>query len=590
MGIKNKIHRLHIHKKSYLSHQKHNNLKKAKLICSIVLLSSGLAANAQHPPVLRHPDSTLFLKLNEKTQEWENNRKTINTVNDDGSRSSDVYTWNATDNSWVLSSKTETISNSTGYKYTEQSWNTYLESWVLTQENEDRYDLNGNRIYKLINDKDTKYKKEWTFDDNSNVLNSLEYNWDVARMDWFEYQKDSCEYDSHGNKTYEVFYQWNMQSEQWEGTYKTTATFNEMGSILNRTLYRWEMQTNSWGVQSKSETIYDAANNIVEESSYRWDTTAAELMLRYQTQRLYEDGKQINEISIELNDETEEFDTAAVTFHFYESDGQHKIMTYKNGDSLKEIEYDLNDTTFTLQYTYNDETAEWEKFMTRKNVFDELGNCIYTFNEGINIYGEPFASFSEYTYKNGELVDTHSASWDSQCQTWHSYFENEDILDENGWLTSWVSNRWDPAICGNRGFKTEYHYNKYNLPTTVYYTWNSTAQVWEQNPSVYRTVMYVGNDVFIDGIEQTNTGIENCGNSNTLAPNPAWGQTILYIPEISKSTFISICDTKGRVVQHLTTSQPKTPLVLSGYEAGVYFVKINDGTHSSNIPLVVKHQ
>ena len=85
-----------------------------------------------------------------------------------------------------------------------------------------------------------------------------------------------------------------------------------------------------------------------------------------------------------------------------------------------------------------------------------------------------------------------------------------------------------------------------------------------------------------------NTVSENIA-SMSLYPNPATSYTMLEVSEMSDAT-VTITDLQGRVLRSFAVNQTNEPIRIEteGFQAGLYFVTVSDGTSRQTVKLSVK--
>lgn len=564
---------------------------RIKQLSAAVLLFSGFSAFAQYPDLLQPPDSTVRLVLNEETQEWANITKTINKVTEDGTIVTHGYKWDSDSAKWDFSSKSEEIKDSSHHSLIEYTWNSYADDWIRSEWFEEKTDVNGNIILNISYDEYSKRKEEWLYDDENRVLVNAVYKWDAIKRDWTYEINDSSEYDDRGNRIYHAVYFEDFAGMPSTSRSKISYTYDSDGYILAKSNTNWDPQAQKWELYKKEETSYDEQKNILSESLFFFDTESEQWELHSHIQNKYEEGKLMQTVRKVQDTATGATDTISIAMYSYGTDGTQTAMIYANGDSLKEIAYEINDTAISMQYSYDAEKEEWLKIKSKKQLFDEQGNQVYeSFHSTDPLTGEKTAFLYKSVYEDGELVDFHIEHWDTICECFHDLTKIEETLNENGWLESCIYYVWDAENCDwKKANKSEWLYNKYNYRFIIWYSWDEASQEWIQAPQKYSLVQYFGDEMFVDGIEKEYTGIEQTANLTfTLSPNPATAQALLYLADTEENALISIFDSNGREVKRLLTTQPETLLKLSAYAEGIYYVNIKKGDRRISIPLLVK--
>ena len=92
----------------------------------------------------------------------------------------------------------------------------------------------------------------------------------------------------------------------------------------------------------------------------------------------------------------------------------------------------------------------------------------------------------------------------------------------------------------------------------------------------------------VQPVSSYNTVFENTA-TMSLYPNPATSYTMLEVSEMNDAT-VTVTDLQGRVLRSFAVSQTNEPIRIEteGFQAGLYFVTVSDGTSRQTVKLSVK--
>ena len=141
------------------------------------------------------------------------------------------YHWNNIEEKWYESNKTTFLYQDL---YTMQytfRWNSELNTWYSHSYVAYGYDDYGNLIsynYKEYMDDipTNKRKKDYTNDENGNLIELITYDWNIETNQWVEFEKVGFQYDSYQNTTQLIGYTWNDEAMDWAPETKANFTFN----------------------------------------------------------------------------------------------------------------------------------------------------------------------------------------------------------------------------------------------------------------------------------------------------------------------------------------------------------------------------
>lgn len=292
------------------------------------------------------------------------------------------------------------------------------------------YDIKGNiiRVIDYIKEENSewrsKYKIEYTYDEDNNTEMQVSYKNDTLLNQWLQSYKHEYTYNDIGKEVKDLVYKWGSEANEWNLNSKTEKTYNNEGYEILITGFVWEESTNEWENCCKEESSYDEEGNLESEYGFNWDKELNQWTNKSREDYTYNENQE------------------PIVYIYYSWISDVWLESHK-----KEYKYDEYNQLFqTIQYGWDLE-EQWLNDSKITNIFDEVGNTVqeieYDWNEGDQIWMNDYKYDISYdlAYLMTEVLwpfedDEVIASVNMPIEI-KAYFWNSDISD------------WDQEVQGN---------------------------------------------------------------------------------------------------------------------------------------------
>jgi hypothetical protein len=117
-----------------------------------------------------------------------------------------------------------------------------------------------------------EYKEIYSYDDNRNMTQVIDYGRDINTNAWFAWSKYNITYNSSGNFTQSFAYEWDSNAASWVAKDKMDFTYDSGGNLTQEIIYHWDSNTNDWIARFTFDCIYDSSWNMTQLISNGWDS------------------------------------------------------------------------------------------------------------------------------------------------------------------------------------------------------------------------------------------------------------------------------------------------------------------------------
>lgn len=481
---------------------------------------------------------------------------------------------------------------------------------VLNRKTYFNYDENGNLLQELglWRESEGVYinssKKEYSYDNNHNILSCAEFEWDAEGSFWDKDFKDEFEYNINNSKTLSIRYNGDNSTNEWKYGGKVVYEYNAENLQTQRNVYVW--QSDAWVNSSKKTTIWNTSYHSID-MWYIWDNSDN---VWNPDSRLEWDRNAFgvtNYTYYTLYDEANEF---------YEGYEKYEKSYDANGDLLNHIQYEWHESSQTWglnwkhDYNYNVEnnltsdssfhySSGWNLYTWSNytyNADNQLSICLgFYVLPNLNDYK------IEYIYmENGKLSFINKYKWDDANEIWINSSKVEYDYDSNENQILYLKQNWDNT---NELWlnveKEEDTYDQYTNQTShAEYEWNATEEYWySDDPKIvyeffnsssrslntegivirskseywmddnHNWLLYSKDLNHYDSGSTVDVSDFNSKNSCLVFPNPTKG--ILFVKS-DNLIEMKIFNQRGAIVK--TTS--KSVIDLKDQAKGIYFVKV----------------
>lgn len=160
------------------------------------------------------------------------------------------------------------------------AWDTVSNTWGVYEKLTYAYSADGKNTewiqYKwspLLNNWEGMSKYVPTYDANMNIPEEIYYFWDAAENTWVNSSKNINTFDSVGKLTATIRNFWNPAGKSWVNSSKSVMTYDVNGNISENILFYWSSGMNNWANMSRQVYSFDVHGKCTEEVDYRWVET-----------------------------------------------------------------------------------------------------------------------------------------------------------------------------------------------------------------------------------------------------------------------------------------------------------------------------
>ena len=285
--------------------------------------------------------------------EYELSEKNDYTLNENGNLISHVnYTWASTINSFMSDQKTATFEpyEKVLLAYNEDetldilsffNWDIFANDFVLNAQKEYSYDENGNMIASFFNTWDldnevfVSFSKELiTNDDSGNITISENYNWSTANNIYTRFSKDEYTYDENGNQIVYLYSTWNIESGEFEPVSKEAYTSDENGNLTVSKHYRWDAAAGNFTLNFKNEYTYDENGNLTLYLYSYVDTASSNFVESHKEESTHDENGNLTLLIIYNSDATSGALVATSKKEYtFDTNGHIESYLYSNYDT-----------------------------------------------------------------------------------------------------------------------------------------------------------------------------------------------------------------------------------------------------------------
>ncbi len=141
-----------------------------------------------------------------------------------------------------------------------------------------------------------EYRKEYTYDNQGNLLEDLHFEWDQNTNQWLKIFKTEYTYNTEGYDIKHIAYNWDQTAQLWNKNKKYEYKYTSNGSVEEFVLYIWDKSAMSWENQQKIEYSYTANGDISKMETNFWDKSADQWDLRSESLYTYNTEGNLTEV------------------------------------------------------------------------------------------------------------------------------------------------------------------------------------------------------------------------------------------------------------------------------------------------------
>jgi len=357
------------------------------------------------------------------------------------------------------------------------------------------YDANDNVLSYTYIGGANRYRYEYTYDNNRNVLSIIRLNRNSGQ--WVGDAKTENTYNENNKLIDQIYYKY---EGDWQASGKQTHYYNSSNYLIK--IIRYKFENSSWNYKTNSSYIYDNNNNLtlVLDSTSNYPSSKAEYtyddrdnnLSQTNFERSGEGFKYKNKVEYTYDENNNTLSSIASLF--YENDWLETTRT--------EYTYDENNNCTSL--TKPTRKEEW--------TYDSNSNCL-TVTSSDKEQEETdwiYQVRHSYTYdeNNNKIIDLMTQFYDNQ---WNNNSKNEFIYDYsynkedlilpldyfkmNNMLTiikgaSWHNHNWDTP------YFSYYHYSPNSSISLNEISINNTIKVYPNPAQDYISFQLENNDIY----------------------------------------------------------------------------------------------
>ncbi len=394
-------------------------------------------------------DGTTFRELAKEDYSYDQGRKTTN-----------IHSWNSTNNTWVLNVKKTTAGDDPRhYTYNEEI-----------------------NYYDGIINFGVRYINEY----NAQGLSILDesYYWDTFYDRWQANSKLIRDYNNKGSNTLEEYYSWNISANSWIPSSQFRYLYNEKNDKIQDIQSYWDVDSRNWIPSSyyRYDYVYDSKGNkinLTEYSGYPFNEKIINWSFSKMSKWNYMYDEKNRIIQKDYYPNVWDFENTK------EPMSTREIYAYNESDSIVNKEYLEN------HYTYDSENVRIDNLIhVRREVknFDADNNQILYEDYYYLSDGELIGSSKQAKEFDSErrILKEESYYWDGSNHVWYPNARNDYRYGSSGKIIQNISYyggvEWLPAT------KMQYIYDQ-GTARLLYqrdYLWNNENAEW--NLSSYNIV------------------------------------------------------------------------------------------------------
>jgi len=378
-----------------------------------------------------------------------------------------------------------------------------------------------------------------------NLVDSLVgKTWDGEESVFINQWKEVYVYNADDMVDSVVYFLWDVLEDNWVRSTKNTYEYNGDNQIELHVSYSYDKLNQVWENSVKEESSYNGNGMLEQFLSYTWNTDTWGIPWK-ETYTYYPSNKVKDWIS-------------------YWNDGSGYVNYSKYS-----YEYDSNQRE-NLVTAYNWNETEWLAYEKIEKSYDAEGRIeiatAYSFNTTWENSGK-----DEYSYPSNEAIYIYY-NWSGTDWT----AQNKEVRHfTSGIKDSYILYRYD-ADEWVENYKELYSYDAEDIiESTETFQYNTNLTQW--------LVSDVINYYYIQDI----TGLCEIIDANIVAfPNPV--SEYLNFQSDKNIECVQIMDISGKMVFSQLCNGQKIQIDFSGFNSGVYFVKIQQTEGFKNIQIIKK--
>jgi hypothetical protein len=291
-----------------------------------------------------------------------------------------LYQWDADAGEWKNLMKWEVDkfdANGNDLKYSGYMWDP-SGTWVVAAGGESTYDANGNIITETGDNFGMKFKIDYSYDGNGNLILSIDYEWDETGAKWINSSKTEYTYCTDGKDHEEIYYLWRDGEQKFEESDKTEYVYDVDRNMIKEIATHWG-GSKGWVNSTKEEYVCD--NNY----------SVSDLIVPMDCEFCHNQIHKVTEVRYySWDDSKTDWDFGGTAVLYY-SERDMTVAKELNGESIRVFPNPATDfVTITLQQNSN--PAQFELFdiqghkILAKEVVSNQKVSLKELSEGLYFY------------------------------------------------------------------------------------------------------------------------------------------------------------------------------------------------------------
>ncbi len=182
--------------------------------------------------------------------------------------------WNSQTNSFDVTSKVFNQYNAKGILVKDSTYVFDSGKWILDEKNE--YTIANDKVAIAVqSDYDSlgwvNYaKNEYKYDGFGNLIEDLDFEWDISTMSWQENQKTTIAYNSDNQSIEQTIFSWDFNTSSFINDKRLQTAYNGLGLKTSQLELDWDQQNSMWLNVELFEVSYSPAKNPTKILIYSW--------------------------------------------------------------------------------------------------------------------------------------------------------------------------------------------------------------------------------------------------------------------------------------------------------------------------------
>lgn len=239
-----------------------------------------------------------------------------------------------------------------------------------------------------------KYKREYTYENNENLIIELGLKWDPSIAQWINDWRNTHGYDNNGNRLNWLLEKWNLNEELWENVQRSAYTFNVNGNPTSYLFEHWDISTSQWVWEYRGRYNYDEDGTFLTSIFEYWDSY---------TESWINDRKY-----------SATYDTSSKPISYLREKWDISVEQWFNDQKCTIVYDDSGNITTRLYENWNPDITQWMKYYRYTYTYDDRGNMLTLLNDNWDKDGEKWTHYilQTYTYNDFDnVVHFISKSW-----------------------------------------------------------------------------------------------------------------------------------------------------------------------------------